>query len=177
MKGFKDGSGKFRPTENKNGIRMKRDKSINPTGSILSQKRMKRETISRTDSKIKQLEMDFNKGLKQYNFDDKRLKNLNWDVDITYTGSYGSVSDEHFELTAFAEGVGMVKTREAFSNDDWYDQDDERLSERIQNDSVFAEKKYDEWLAEMLDAYQEGMFQNLVSMIEENLEYKQNQVE
>lgn len=38
MKGFKDPSGKFRPTENKNGVRMKQNKSVKTDGI-----RLKRE--------------------------------------------------------------------------------------------------------------------------------------
>ena len=43
MKGFKDPQGKFRPTENKNGVRMSRDQSAKTQGVKFSQPRMQRE--------------------------------------------------------------------------------------------------------------------------------------
>jgi len=45
MKGFKDDSGKFRPTENKNGIRMSRDKSIKPNVGVRLQRIEKSFTV------------------------------------------------------------------------------------------------------------------------------------
>ena len=59
MKGFKDGSGKFRPTENKNGVRMKRDKSTNSTGVKVRSVSLKSTTIKKVN---KQIIKDLNKG-------------------------------------------------------------------------------------------------------------------
>lgn len=43
MKGFKDSTGKFRPTENKNGVRMQRDQTAKMQGIKLQSSRMARE--------------------------------------------------------------------------------------------------------------------------------------
>ena len=173
MKGFKDKSGKFRPTENKNGIRKSRDQTAKNNGVQLTQKRMKRDKVSTAYRKIKELEKDFERGLSEYDFDNKHLKNLDWDVNVTYTGSHGTVDSEYFTVTAVnTRGIGTVETHEAFSNDDWSQgmDDDSGYMKKLDEDSDFAEKEYDKWLAEMLDVYKEGMFQNLVTMIEETYE-------
>ena len=64
MKGFKDKSGKFRPTTNKNGVRMKRDKSTHTTGVKVKSVSLKPNTIQKVN---KQIIKDLNKG-KSANF-------------------------------------------------------------------------------------------------------------
>ena len=52
MKGFKDKSGKFRPTENKNGVRMKRGKTTKPSGIQVKSVSLKPTTVHKVNKQI-----------------------------------------------------------------------------------------------------------------------------
>ena len=162
-KGFtKDG--KFRPTGN-NGRKSSKEKSIQATG-IPIKTAISEE--SEFDIEIKKLAKSLQEGLNEHEWSDelKRLKDVNWVVDVTYSGSHGTVDSEYFTITAFRKGVGSVEYEEAFSNDDWFDINDKKLAKKIENDPVFAQQQYEEWLIGLFDLYEDAMFEGLVATIE-----------
>lgn len=59
MKGFKDSSGKFRPTEKKIGVRMKRGKTTMPSGIQVKSVSLRPKTVQKIH---KQIIKDLNKG-------------------------------------------------------------------------------------------------------------------
>ncbi len=163
-KGFtKDG--KFRPTGNK-GSKSSKEKSVQATG-IPIKTAISEE--SEFDIEVKKLEKSLLEGLNEHEWssDLQRLKNVSWDVSVTYTGSHGTSDSEYFTITAFRKGVGSVEYQEAFSNDDWFDTSDKKLARKIENDPVFAEQQYEEWLTGLFDLYEDAMFEGLVATIED----------
>ena len=60
MKGFKDPQGKFRPTENKNGIRKSRDQSVKTEGVKLLSLRKQREPKQLPNQVVMEIKEDFN---------------------------------------------------------------------------------------------------------------------
>ncbi|MCP6727114.1 MAG: hypothetical protein KJI69_03760 [Patescibacteria group bacterium] len=172
MKGFKDSNNKFHPiSNNKKGTRKSRDQSTKSTGVKIESRIRKKSAIAEEtnfDMAIDRLKKSLLEGLNenQWSPDLQRLKNVTWDVDVTYSGSHGTSDSEYFTITAFYKGVGSVEYQEAFSNDDWFDTSDKKLTKRIETDSDFAEKEYDEWLIGLLDLYEDSMFEGLIATIE-----------
>jgi len=171
-KGFTDSNGNFRPTGNKKGIRKSRDQSTKTQGTKIESRIRKKSAIAEEDNfdlAVEKLNKSLLEGLNenQWSSDLQRLKNVTWDVDVTYTGSHGTSDSEYFTITAFYKGVGSVEYQEAFSNDDWFDTNDKKLTKRIETDSDFAEREYNKWLINLLDIYEDAMFEGLVATIEE----------
>jgi len=164
MKGFtKDG--KFRPTERytKNSL-SKHDLQKNVSshsGNADELRNKKTEEFDDLNTVIKRVEKEWKEALNK----DDELPKVDWDVDITHTGSHGTVDSEYFTLTAFGKGLGDVVVDEALSNDDWMEtgdyEKDEKLSELYLKDPDKAEHDYDEWLATTFDAYEDGMYEAL----------------
>ncbi len=121
------------------------------------------------DLAVEKLKKSLLEGLNEneWSKDLQRLKNVTWDVDVTYTGSHGTSDSEYFTITAFYKGVGSVEYQEAFSNDDWFDTSDKKLTKRIETDSDFAEREYNRWLISLFDIYEGAMFEGLVATIED----------
>ena len=178
MKGFKDKSGKFRPTENKKGVRMSRDQSAKTQGVKIEKIRMAREKEMNLDDVMKKHEKEFEKSLNEYHFDNPQLRNKNWDVGITYEGGFG---EEYFSFWAgtpkYAKSKALagsdvsVTYRSFLSNFDWSEGLDEDIQERIEKDPDFAQKEYDKWLTDSFDTVADGFFEQLVGAIED--EYSQ----
>jgi len=168
MKGFTRDK-KFIPmTDYKKVTRKSRDPKVKTQGVVIRKKSAIAEE-SNFDVAIKKLEKSLLEGLNenQWSPDLQRLKNVTWDVDVTYTGSHGTSDSEYFTVTAFYKGVGSVEYQEAFSNDDWFDSSDKKLTRRIERDSDFAEKEYNKWLIDRLELFEDAMFEGLVATIED----------
>jgi len=120
------------------------------------------------DEAVKNMENGLAKSLSEYNFEvNPDLKNKDWEVDITYTGSHGTVDSEYFIATATPKGSSLsYQTDLTLSNDDWYDTEDEDYTKRIQEDSDFAEKEYNQWLAGLLEQSDDYIFEGLIGSIE-----------
>jgi len=170
MKGHME-EGKFHPHTQSKGVRKSRDQSTKNEGVRMKRIR-KKSAIAEEDNfdlAIEKLKKSLLEGLNenQWSSDLQRLKNVTWDVDVTYTGSHGTSDSEYFTITAFYKGVGSVEYQEAFSNDDWFDTSDKKLTKRIETDSDFAEREYNKWLISLLDLYEDAMFEGLVATIED----------
>ncbi len=171
MKGFKDSSNKFHPITQTKGVRKSRDRKAKTKGIKIESRIRKKSAIAEEttlDMAVEKLEKSLKEGLDEHTWspDMQRLKNAVWDVDIIYEGSHGTVDSEYFVITAFRKGIGSVQYTEAFSNDDWFDTSDEKLAKKIETDSDFAEKEYDKWLIDLLEIYEDSMFEGLVATIE-----------
>lgn len=171
MKGHME-DGKFHPHTQSKGIRKSRDQKEKTKGLKVEHRIRKKSAIAEEttlDMAIEKLEKSLKEGLDEHTWspDMQRLKNAVWDVDIVYEGSHGTVDSEYFVITAFRKGIGSVQYTEAFSNDDWFDTSDEKLAKKIENDSDFAEKEYDKWLIDLLEIYEDSMFEGLVATIED----------
>jgi len=120
------------------------------------------------DEAVKNMENSLAKSLSEYNFEvNPDLKSKDWEVDITYTGSHGTVDSEYFIATATPKGSSLsYQTDLTLSNDDWSDTGDEYYEERIQDDSDFAEEEYNKWLAGMLEQSDDYIFEGLIGSIE-----------
>ena len=122
------------------------------------------------DEAVKKLEKDIAKGLKEYDFKiNPSLKNQEWDVNIIYTGSHGTVDSEYFTATVSPKGRSLsYQADQAFSNDDWSQgtDDDSGYMKKLDEDSDFAEKEYNKWLAETLELYNDALFEELIDTIE-----------
>lgn len=103
MKGFKDSDGKFHPTENKKGIRMKRDKTIKTTGVRLQRERFETRTykvwsFQNAPEELKQKILDKNRNINLEHDDfwadydgiiyDKDTKISDYDVFSNYNKKY-----------------------------------------------------------------------------------------
>ena len=171
MKGHME-NGKFHPHTEYKGVRKSRDQKGMTQGVKIETGIRKKSAIAEEDNfdlAVGKLKKSLLEGLNenQWNPDLQRLKNVTWDVDVTYTGSHGTSDSEYFTITAFYKGVGSVEFQEAFSNDDWFDTSDKKLTKRIETDSDFAEKEYNRWLISLLNIYEDAMFEGLVATIEE----------
>jgi hypothetical protein len=168
MKGFTRNN-KFVPiTDYKKVTRKSRDPEVKTQGVVIRKKSAIAEENS-FDVAIKKLEKSLLEGLNEHEWssDLQRLKDATWSVSVQYTGSHGTSDSEYFTITAFRKGVGSVEYNEAFSNDDWFDSSDTKLSKRIERDSDFAEKEYNKWLIDRLELYEDAMFEGLVATIED----------
>ena len=164
----KDG---FHPHTESKGVRKSRDQKVKTKGVKIETGIRKKSAIAEEtnlDNAIEKLEKSLLEGLNEHQWspDMQRLKQAVWDIDIAYTGSHGTSDSEYFTITAFRKGIGSVEYTEAFSNDDWFDISDKKLTKRIETDSDFAEREYDKWLIELLDIYEDAMFEGLVATIE-----------
>ncbi len=168
MKGFTRDN-KFVPmTDYKKVTRKSRDPKVKTQGVVIRKKSAIAEENS-FDGAINKLEKSLLEGLNEHEWssDLQRLKDATWSVSVQYTGSHGTSDSEYFTITAFRKGVGSVEYQEAFSNDDWFDSSDKKLSRRIERDSDFAEKEYNRWLIDRLELYEDAMFEGLVATIED----------
>ena len=155
-------------TDYKKVTRKSRDTKTKTQGVVIRKKTAIAQE-NNFDVAIKKTEKSLLEGLNEHQWsqDLQRLKNVTWDVSVTYTGSHGTIDSEYFTITAFRKGVGSVEYQEAFSNDDWFDTSDKKLSRRIERDSDFAEKEYNKWLIDRLELYEDAMFEGLVATIED----------
>ncbi len=129
-----------------------------PPKAFLNEKSNRLGDSKTLESVIKNIEQEWKKSLNEHDFENERLKNIAWDVDISYTGSHGTVDSEFFTLTAFGKGLGDVETNESLSNMDWNEEGDENES---------TEEKYESWLADAFELYEDSMFESLTQTIED----------
>ncbi len=116
---------------------------------------------------IEHQEKEFEKGLKEYDFKNPKLRNKEWDVSITYEGGF---SEEYFSFSAGIKGTDKSVTYRSFlSNFDWSEGLEEDVQKRIEKDDVFAQKLYDIWLADSFDTVADGFFEQLVDAIDDEL--------
>jgi len=102
--------------------------------------------------------------------EDEDLPHVDYDVDISYTGSHGTVGDEYFTLTAFLKGLGDVEVSQGISNEGWNEDEKGDIKEESTEDD------YDEWLADTFEAVEDGMYMALRDTIIETYRDRDEEV-
>ena len=166
-KGFTDKKGNFRPT-GKNGSKSTREKSIEPEGKPIEQRSLSELQLASKSlgTIIEETEKDFENGLKESDFENKKLRDKNWNVGINYEGGF---SEEYFSFWAQPndESFEPVSIRSFISNSDWSEGLDEDIQKRIEADSDFGSEEYDKWLASTFELFADNFFMELQEAIED----------
>ena len=161
MKGFKDSDGKFHPINNNHVLK---NKSNSKEGIKITRKMKAKEPD--INDVIEKTEKEWEKDLKNYDFDNPKLKNKNWEVSITYEGGY---SEEYFRIWASPKGVEKAVEFTTFiSNFDWSEGLDEDLQKEIESNEMTASREYDKWLVDSFEEIgKEAFFDQLIGDIED----------
>lgn len=154
----------FHPIKSyKKGVRKSRDQSTKVEGIKIERKARQKEMT--LESVLEKTEKEFEKSLKEHDFNNPNLRGKDWEVGITYGGGF---SEEHFSFSAQIMGTDKSFTNTSWiSNFDWSEGMDEKIQKRLENDNKFAQKEYEKWLVGSFELSSDSFFMELVDEIEE----------